>query len=191
MVQVDNVPTIWCLIHCLQMLVTSICYNFGQQEPTLQLLTNLAWGRGEGDGGKPDKIITPHWPLPSWNVLGPWKYPQTAVSKQFVLTKDLWINTKFATYIFEHGVDTAPPPWSMLKNCTFGTGWLPFEMINISIKHNNVQTRVWRIYSNIQILEYIYWSQIFIRTFVLYIFLLTNIFGHSFVSTLFVRIYSC
>ena len=83
-------------IYCLQMLVTSICYNFGQQEPTLQLLTNLAWGSWE-EGAKPDKIITPHWPLPSWNVLGPWKYPQTAVSKQFVLTKDLWINTKFAT----------------------------------------------------------------------------------------------
>ena len=41
-------------------------------------------------------------------------------------------------------------------------------------------------YSNIQI----YWSQIYIRTFVRINFSLMNIFGHSFVSHLFVQIYS-
>ena len=41
-------------------------------------------------------------------------------------------------------------------------------------------------YSNIRI----YWSQIYIRTFVHINFSFTNIFGHSFVSNLFVRIYS-
>ena len=47
-------------------------------------------------------------------------------------------------------------------------------------------TRVWRIYLNIRI----YWSRIYIRTFVRINFSFTNIFGHSFVSNLFVRIYS-
>ena len=41
-------------------------------------------------------------------------------------------------------------------------------------------------YSNIRI----YWSRIYIRTFVRINFSFTNIFGHSFVSNLFVRIYS-
>ena len=41
-------------------------------------------------------------------------------------------------------------------------------------------------YSDIQI----YWSRIYIRTFVRINFSFTNIFGHSFVSNLFVRIYS-
>ena len=41
-------------------------------------------------------------------------------------------------------------------------------------------------YSNIRI----YWSRIYIRTFVRINFSFTNIFGHSFVSHLFVRIYS-
>ena len=36
----------------------------------------------------------------------------------------------------------------------------------------------------------IYWAQIFIRRFVCINFVCTNIFGHSFVSILFVRIYS-
>ena len=49
-----------------------------------------------------------------------------------------------------------------------------------------VPTRVWRIYLNIRI----NWSQIYIRTFVPINFSFTNIFGHSFVSNLFVRIYS-
>ena len=35
-----------------------------------------------------------------------------------------------------------------------------------------------------------YWSRIYIRTFVRINFSFTNIFGHSFVSNLFVRIYS-
>ena len=41
-------------------------------------------------------------------------------------------------------------------------------------------------YSNIRI----YWSRIYIRTFVRVNFSFTNIFGHSFVSNMFVRIYS-
>ena len=41
-------------------------------------------------------------------------------------------------------------------------------------------------YSNIRI----YWSQIYIRPFVRINFSITNIFGHSFVSNLFVQIYS-
>ena len=41
-------------------------------------------------------------------------------------------------------------------------------------------------YSNIRI----YWSRIYIRTFIRINFSFTNIFGHSFVSNLFVRIYS-
>merc|ERR1719362_2517091 len=41
-------------------------------------------------------------------------------------------------------------------------------------------------YSNIRI----YWSRIYIRTFVRANFSFTNIFGHSFVSNLFLRIYS-
>ena len=49
-----------------------------------------------------------------------------------------------------------------------------------------IQNRVWRIYSNIRM----YWSQIYIRTFVRINFSFTNIFGHSFVSNLFVQIYS-
>ena len=32
--------------------------------------------------------------LPSWNVLRPWKYPETAVLGQFLLTKVLWNYTK-------------------------------------------------------------------------------------------------
>ena len=43
-----------------------------------------------------------------------------------------------------------------------------------------LQSRVWRIYSNIRI----YWSQIYIRTFVCINFSFTNIFGHSLVSVL-------
>ena len=46
--------------------------------------------------------------------------------------------------------------------------------------------RVWRIYSSI----WIYWSRIYIRTIVSINFSFMNIFGHSFVSNLFVRIYS-
>ena len=50
----------------------------------------------------------------------------------------------------------------------------------------SARIRVWQIYSNIRI----YWSRIYIRTFVRIYFSFTNIFGHSFVSNLFVRIYS-
>ena len=50
----------------------------------------------------------------------------------------------------------------------------------------SARIRVWQIYSNIRI----YWSRIYIRTFIRINFSFTNIFGHSFVSNLFVRIYS-
>ena len=80
------------------------------------------------------------------------------------------------------------------KNAFF---WLKLSQIKLNIKMEcgNVWPRqpspdqsVTNIfeYSNIRI----YWSRIYIRTFVRIKFSFTNIFGHSFVSNLFVRIYS-
>ena len=59
--------------------------------------------------------------------------------------------------------------WSM-----WSSGHLVQSVTNIS-EHSNIR---------------IFWSQIFIRTFVRIKFSYTNIFGHSFVSNLFVQIYS-
>ena len=57
-----------------------------------------------------------------------------------------------------------------------------------------MNTRIYLYQSVTNIFEYsnirIYWWRIYIRTFVRINFSFTNIFGHSFVSNLFVRIYS-
>ena len=69
--------------------------------------------------------------------------------------------------------------------------WLAcYKVINFptyfsSLKPYQSVTNIFE-YSNIRI----YWSQIYIRTFICINFSFANIFGHSFVSNLFVRIYS-
>ena len=62
------------------------------------------------------------------------------------------------------------------------------EMTEVKSELSSVKQSVTNIfeYSNIRI----YWSRINIRTFVRINFSFTNIFGHSFVSNLFVQIYS-
>ena len=67
--------------------------------------------------------------------------------------------------------------------------WWDFEFVQpiiLPLVGPDLKSRVWRIYTNIRI----YWSRIYIWTFVRINFSFTNIFGHSFVSNLFVRIYS-
>ena len=39
-------------------------------------------------------------PIPSWNVPGPWNYPETAVSRQFLPTKSPLVKYKMCNKIF-------------------------------------------------------------------------------------------
>ena len=53
-------------------------------------------------------------PIPSWNVPGPWNYPETAVSRQLLLTTALWNYAKSAPKFLNMGL-TPPPFWTMFK----------------------------------------------------------------------------
>ena len=48
-------------------------------------------------------------PIPSWNVPGPWNYPETAVSRQLLLTTALWNYAKSAPKFLNMGL--TPPPF--------------------------------------------------------------------------------
>ena len=55
-------------------------------------------------------------PIPSWNVPGPWNYPETAVSRQLLLTTALWNYAKSAPKFLNMGLTPLPPPfWTMFK----------------------------------------------------------------------------
>ena len=73
--------------------------------------------------------------------------------------------------------------WSLRRSLTIT--YTRFTQLCVYIDVYQSVTNIFE-YSNIRI----YWSRIYIRTFVCINFSFTNIFEHSFVSNLFVRIYS-
>ena len=73
-------------------------------------------------------------PIPSWNVPGPWNYPETAVSRQLLLTTALWNYAKSAPKFLNMGL-TPPPFWPMFKKTTnLVTGGFP-NLMSI-LKHS-------------------------------------------------------
>ena len=66
-------------------------------------------------------------PIPSWNVPGPWNYPETAVSRQLLLTTALWNYAKSAPKFLNMGL-TPPPFWTMFKKTAeLVTGGTPYS----------------------------------------------------------------
>ena len=77
-------------------------------------------------------------PIPSWNVPGPWNYPETAVSRQLLLTTALWNYAKSAPKFLNMGLTPPPLLNDVQKNCGVGFGWHPLasqiiELIKISL----------------------------------------------------------
>ena len=64
-------------------------------------------------------------PIPSWNVPGPWNYPETAVSRQLLLTTALWNYAKSAPKFLNMGLTPPPLLNDVQKNCGFGEGGHP------------------------------------------------------------------
>ena len=68
-------------------------------------------------------------PIPSWNVPGPWNYPETAVSRQLLLTTALWNYAKSAPKFLNMGL-TPPPFWTMFKKTAeLVTGGTPYPAL--------------------------------------------------------------
>ena len=66
-------------------------------------------------------------PIPSWNVPGPWNYPETAVSRQLLLTTALWNYAKSAPKFLNMGLTPPPPFWTMFKKTAeLVTGGTPY-----------------------------------------------------------------
>ena len=91
-------------------------------------------------------------PIPSWNVPGPWNYPETAVSRQLLLTTALWNYAKSAPKFLNMGL-TPPPFWTMFKKtadlvpggtpkCT-----TPFRRI-ASISLRTIFGTFWKVFSD-------------------------------------------
>ena len=64
-------------------------------------------------------------PIPSWNVPGPWNYPETAVSRQLLLTTALWNYAKSAPKFLNMGLTPPPLLNDVQKNCGVSVGWHP------------------------------------------------------------------
>ena len=83
-------------------------------------------------------------PIPSWNVPGPWNYPEKAVSWQFLLNKVLWLNTKYATKFWTWVWPPAP--------CTIGSGGLPLPTMSHCPTVSNLVQPPWWWWRSAQII---------------------------------------